>query len=186
MQFHCFLIGKNTVKPKSGLISSIWTLADHTNTDDTEHSSYPTEVVTPTNIKKVHKIVLANCTVPKNSKDIKITYRRHFLWLFVHDKPVFQLGHLAFAHSVTKNMMSIILKYFALNISVIFYICSFSCILLVLRLPFPLAITAISSTYIYWNLADLLDSFKRPSSGLYTTPIKNLVFGKRTPQEQFH
>ena len=73
---HCFLIGKNTVQAKQWLdkcypgfapsrqIVKKW-FADfkrgRTNTHDAERSRRLNSAVVPENIKKVHKIFLANC-----------------------------------------------------------------------------------------------------------------------------
>lgn len=72
---HCFLMGKNTVEAKAWLDEHYadsapskatverW-FADfkrgRTDTDDAERSGRPNEVVTPENIKKVHKMVFRN------------------------------------------------------------------------------------------------------------------------------
>lgn len=73
--YHCFLMGKNTITAKAWLDKCYpdsapsrqtvekW-FADfkrgRTDTDDAERSGRPIEVVTPENIKKVHRIVSEN------------------------------------------------------------------------------------------------------------------------------
>src|SRR5438034_4852657 len=72
---HCFLMGKNTVQTEQWLdkyysnsapsrqMVEKW-FADfkrgRTNTDDAERSGRPNSVVVPENIKKIHKMVLAD------------------------------------------------------------------------------------------------------------------------------
>ena len=71
---HCFLMEKILFKQSNGLMSVIWTLLSETmvqrcyadfkcggtDTNDAECSGCPNSAVDPENIKKLHKLILAN------------------------------------------------------------------------------------------------------------------------------
>ena len=111
-------MGKNTVQPKQGLckcytdsgpsrqIVEKW-FSDFklgcTNTDDAERSGRLNSAVVPENIKKVHKMVLADRKIKLReiADTLKIS-EGSFVWTFEHEKVLFEMG-IAFAHSRSKT-----------------------------------------------------------------------------------
>ena len=79
----------------------------HTNTNDAERSGYANSAVVPENIKKLHKLILADCKLKlrdsRGVEDIRRQCIHHFAWIFVNEKAVFKVG-AAFAHSRSKTM----------------------------------------------------------------------------------
>ncbi|XP_031639731.1 protein GVQW3-like, partial [Contarinia nasturtii] len=90
---HCFLMGKNTVQTKQWLDKCYPDSAPaqsnikywfrefkrgRTDTDDAQRSGRPKEVVTPENIKKIHKIILndRNVKLSEIAETLKISKER--------------------------------------------------------------------------------------------------------------